>query len=279
MIKRALAFLTSFLLALGLTNGIANAQDQSDLNTINRAAASVGAQITDANAASTVTMSENITINYLDSKWKISSQNSINSKTIAEDGKSLAIDRQDGLQIATIYERPGKKVQSFNFSNSYLDETENGYVIVRSELFGEPIAIIDPAWAVDASGKEIETSFKIEGNQLIQETTIPDDSQFPVVADPYIRDVNGPWGKVGQDLVFTPADLALIAGGLLTCEKLLEKASNVPARLIGITCGGLASFLTISGVAAIPGGKCLAIRAVGFTYDTPNAVFPVFVEC
>ena len=102
MIKRALAFLTSFLLALGLTNGIANAQDQSDLNTINRAAASVGAQITDANAASTVTMSENITINYLDSKWKISSQNSINSKTIAEDGKSLAIDRQDGLQIATI---------------------------------------------------------------------------------------------------------------------------------------------------------------------------------
>jgi hypothetical protein len=48
-------------------------------------------------------------------------------------------------------------------------------------------AIIDRPWALDATGKSLPTSYKVEGNTLVQ-TVDTAGATFPVVADPRITD-------------------------------------------------------------------------------------------
>ena len=41
-------------------------------------------------------------------------------------------------------------------------------------------------WAIDASGAALETNYSIEGDSLIQHVAVTGDTEFPVVADPYL---------------------------------------------------------------------------------------------
>ncbi len=70
-----------------------------------------------------------------------------------------------------------KDIYIVDKNNMYID-TETG-----KELL-DIVAVIEPAWAKDANGKKIETSYKVNGNVLIQTVYFNDDSVFPVVADP-----------------------------------------------------------------------------------------------
>ena len=48
----------------------------------------------------------------------------------------------------------------------------------------ETICTIDPAWAKDANGEDIESYYEIKGNTLIQVVCFDENTAFPVIADP-----------------------------------------------------------------------------------------------
>lgn len=45
-------------------------------------------------------------------------------------------------------------------------------------------SIVDPAWAKDAHGESVNTTYKVEGNELTQYVEFDSSSAFPIVADP-----------------------------------------------------------------------------------------------
>lgn len=61
---------------------------------------------------------------------------------------------------------------------------EDGGVTVR-DLDGDLLGSFEPAWAVDALGKAVPSSYRIEGNALIQTVAFTGNTAFPVVADPF----------------------------------------------------------------------------------------------
>ena len=48
------------------------------------------------------------------------------------------------------------------------------------------VGSIEPAWAVDADGHNVETQYRVDGNSIIQDVTVTEDTTFPVVADPKV---------------------------------------------------------------------------------------------
>ena len=48
----------------------------------------------------------------------------------------------------------------------------------------EIVEVIGEAWAKDANGYDVETSYEVEGNKLIQNVEFDENSVFPIVADP-----------------------------------------------------------------------------------------------
>lgn len=77
------------------------------------------------------------------------------------------------------------------FDNAILTEAvnsdgEKGVAVLNSDQ-SELMAIVNPAWAKDATGRELETHFEIRDNVLIQHVSHQDENvQYPVVADPYV---------------------------------------------------------------------------------------------
>ncbi len=65
----------------------------------------------------------------------------------------------------------------------YADEFDCGQVFVVNNE-NETICTIDPAWAKDADGENLETYYEIEGNTLIQVVCFDQNTAFPVIADP-----------------------------------------------------------------------------------------------
>ena len=48
------------------------------------------------------------------------------------------------------------------------------------------VGSIEPAWAVDADSHNVETQYRVDGNSIIQDVTVTEDTTFPVVADPKV---------------------------------------------------------------------------------------------
>ena len=188
------------------------------------------------------------------------------------------VKRVDGVQIIEEINSPGEQRTTYSFHDRYLEQTVNGYVIVRAQRFEEPIAVIEPAWAIDSEGNAVESHFEVSGDILQQVTKVQKNMSLPVYADPKIRDVQGPLGKAGQDLVITSKDLGALGLGVLACQRLTAMIPHPLIKAAGLACSALNSFLTVGGSVAALGGRCLAIRFLG-PADTVNLVFPVIVDC
>lgn len=84
---------------------------------------------------------------------------------------------------------------SFGDSGEYVlteavnQDGEKGVAILNTDQT-DLLAMVEPAWAKDATGLDLETHFEIRDNVLIQHVSHQDENvQYPVVADPYI------WGN------------------------------------------------------------------------------------
>lgn len=78
---------------------------------------------------------------------------------------------------------------------------EDGSVeIINGE--GETIAVFAPAWAKDANGKDLASSYRVEGNTVVQTVDLAAADAFPVIADPWVQ---GDCGRVTCTVRFAPS--------------------------------------------------------------------------
>ncbi|MET9646265.1 hypothetical protein [Streptomyces syringium] len=95
-----------------------------------------------------------------------------------------------------------------------IPDATGGYHVVKPAGQGVSVTVgaIEAPWAKDAHGKPVATSYKLDGNQLIQQVETNKDTAFPVVADPKIT-----WGNVTGTAYFTKGETKAIAqNGALT---------------------------------------------------------------
>ncbi|GGY04418.1 hypothetical protein [Streptomyces hiroshimensis] len=89
-----------------------------------------------------------------------------------------------------------------------IPDGNGGYGVIKSADGGATMTVgaIEAPWAKDAHGKPVATSYKLDGNQLVQHVEINKGTAFPVVADPKIT-----WGNVTGTAYFTKSETKNIA--------------------------------------------------------------------
>jgi len=118
----------------------------------------------------------------------------------------------DGVRVLAV--EPNARTKQFRFpitlpAGSFLATEAGGMVSVNVPIgkgaAGAIGAFLSP-WAKDANGKALPTSYKIEGNTLVQTVTTSPSTAYPIVADPHYT-----WGIVTGTVYFDKAETAVIA--------------------------------------------------------------------
>lgn len=73
-------------------------------------------------------------------------------------------------------------IKDTDYNDEY-DEDDCGAVFIFNQN-NEVVNVIDPAWAIDANGVNVQTTYSINGNILIQKVEFDENSAFPIIADP-----------------------------------------------------------------------------------------------
>lgn len=138
-------------------------------------------------------------------------------------------------------------------------ENDTGEVLLVA-ADGTALGLFEPAWAKDANGQAVPTSYRIEGSSLVQVVDVDENTAFPVVADPN-------WWKVAKCAgalawlvgtnIFVVAKIVRIRnyinalGGFRRAAELMLRASTWEERMRygGGALAGLAS--EVLGVAAV----------------------------
>ena len=84
--------------------------------------------------------------------------------------------------------------------------------MVRTSAHGEPIALIDQAWAKDADGNPVATHYEVNGDSITQVVDATPTARFPVIADPRIR-----YTWYGFSVDFTRHETNVLAAGFTAC--------------------------------------------------------------
>ncbi|QDY66404.1 DUF2599 domain-containing protein [Glutamicibacter halophytocola] len=107
-----------------------------------------------------------------------------------DDSTSTVLPKTDGsLQIATVIES-SEAPNEYEYtvtskSGGEMVLERDGSVSILDEN-GEWEAGVARPWAKDANGNEIPTEYRIDGDKLIQHVAFDNDTDFPVVADPWL---------------------------------------------------------------------------------------------
>lgn len=161
----------------------------------------------------------------------------------------------DGAQILAVAQDRDGLVQRYSFAGKYLELVKDGAVVVRDgDMYGEPVALIEPAWAKDATGRRLASRFSIDGDTLIQTTTESASTRYPVVADPRIRSA---W--YGWSVDFTKYETSRISRSTAICVAvtgIIAVGGGIIAAALGAACGALTVFADI----AVENGKCVSVK-------------------
>ena len=172
---------------------------------------------------------------------------------------SRAVD--EGFQVAAVISDATQSVQTYRFKGKHLELTRAGFVIVRTGgPTGEPVAVIDPAWAVDAKGAKVASRFSVKGSRLTQTSYIDRTTAFPVVADPRVRTA---W--YGLSIDFTRSDTLALAAAGAGCERVASKSPPGVGRAIQLSCGFLAGWAGL----ATAQGKCVSAKLINMYVWVP----------
>jgi len=139
----------------------------------------------------------------------------------------------------------------------------NGYIVVETSD-GEYVNAIAPAWATDANGSPVETTYSIDGSTLIQSINT-EDAAFPVVADPqYACD------GISCTLEFNRSETLTFKETGWGGSAAATAACALGGPGFAVACGALGAVVTITATQAYNQGDCLGIRNTG-----PSPVYPV----
>ncbi|MEU9711040.1 hypothetical protein AB0E21_20895 [Streptomyces sp. NPDC047967] len=108
---------------------------------------------------------------------------------------------------------------------------DGGYDIgFVSEGVEAMVGHIDPAWAKDANGRAVDTSYRVDGGTLVQSVEYEDSTAFPVVADPKVT-----WGW-GIYVKYNRAETKRMAKGMSKSKYAAALCGFLP----GVVGGGCA---------------------------------------
>ena len=124
---------------------------------------------------------------------------------------------------------------AYTFAGATPVPQEDGSVMLTAESNGISVdfARVSAPWAYDTAGMAIPTTYRVEGDTVVQELDLTSDVAYPVVADPWIQ-----------------ADC-----GIVTCTVRFDRATTRNIR-DGAGLGGIAS-----GVVAVFSGGILVPAA------------------
>lgn len=146
-----------------------------------------------------------------------------------------------------------------------LEPRSNGGVAIYSND-GVLVNAILPAWAVDATGKNLPTSYSIDGNVLRQDVNLRG-ATFPVVADP--RTACDP---LFCTVEFNRSETKTIADNGWQATGVISLGCALLTPGMAVLCGAIGGAVTITASQAHNQGECLGIRAPRFA---SQAAFPV----
>ncbi|MFE7594733.1 DNRLRE domain-containing protein [Kitasatospora sp. NPDC057512] len=79
-----------------------------------------------------------------------------------------------------------------------LRQEPDGSVVIVPANPDEPVAAIRAPWAKDAHGNDVPTSYRLEGDTLVQRVDFTASTAFPVVADPWWNPWSWNWKRTGK---------------------------------------------------------------------------------
>lgn len=132
-----------------------------------------------------------------------------------------------------------------------LVEEHDGFAITVGE--------VAPAWAVDANGDEVATSYEIQGNALVQVIEASADATYPVVADPKVT--NAWWNTTIYFSKSETGSLAAGAGGAAAVAALIPDPTV--SKIIAVAAGVASAYIGV----VQSSGKC--IKAVLYAHIAP----------
>lgn len=162
--------------------------------------------------------------------------------------------------LVTLKDSSASTEQRFDLGlpiNTRLVPADGGYDIVQKGEAGAAFSMghIDAPWAKDATGKSLHTSYRLEGNTLVQSIETDKNTAFPVVADP-----KWTWGWVTGTVYFDKNGTGHVAAdsGFLVA---VFAAAPPPFDVYGIL-----NSANISRVAwnAVTDGQCVEIKIPTF---------------
>jgi hypothetical protein len=142
-------------------------------------------------------------------------------------------------------------------------DRNGGFELVRPVSDGaEVIGTVAAPWAKDANGKPVRTSYKLDGNQLIQTIDTNAKTAFPVVADPTVSLGWAVYVRWNKDEVHNVA--TKIAGGVAVGDFLCDQIPNHTAQGFCKAVGG-ATLLHLGNVFsnAAKENKCVEVKCEG----------------
>jgi hypothetical protein len=146
---------------------------------------------------------------------------------------------------------------------------EAGTVVVRNAA-GKVVNSVLPAWATDAAGKAIPTSYSVAGEVLTQ-TVEHRGAAYPVVADPRTA---CDW--VYCTIEFNRSETRSIAGSSGTAAFLLAAGCKALGNNIGFfVCGLYAAALRDAASSAVNVGRCVGMRAIHYPIGVASLPYPV----
>ncbi|WP_223624020.1 hypothetical protein [Microbacterium sp. EST19A] len=149
---------------------------------------------------------------------------------------------------------------------------DDGAVII-SDASGVAVSGFRAPWAVDANGAPVQTSFRIDGNELVQVVNFGADTAFPVTADP---DLGTEWWGYYVQLTRAETKRAgtIIANNQGPVVLAGVACGAIPAPPAVVACGAaiaLAYFKIIDPInRANNAGKCAAINYPWLAISNPQ---------
>ncbi len=141
---------------------------------------------------------------------------------------------EGGLQVVAVVDEAADLTQSYQLVGKSLELLPSGWVAVRDDPNGRPVALVAAPWAVDSTGASLPTTFAVKGDVITQTTIAPSGTVFPVVADPKIS-----WGILGADVTYTKSETKTIAGYTGYAATAAAACAFIPGVLTTVACAAL----------------------------------------
>ncbi|MEB0288083.1 hypothetical protein QN355_16155 [Cryobacterium sp. 10S3] len=142
--------------------------------------------------------------------------------------------------------------------------------ILVSDQNGIAVNVIGSAWAKDAQGSPVETSYTIDGNTLIQSVAPSSSTAFPVVADPRVQ-----CDFVWCTLEFTKTETQTASETAVGAGAVLCGGAALLNPIIGFACGVYSAAFWVAAVQAKNTGQCVGFRMLAIG----GSAHPVIINC